>query len=97
MDDRIAFENKMEALLNEWKPKAGVLQEKIPVIKPEKRPAYNAQIEILEKKYSEALQRLSELKAAPEWRQAKDRLEKTWKELSHAYTEALRQFEGVHD
>lgn len=86
-DKRKAYEEKLEAQLEEWNAQIALLKAKADKAKADARIEYYKNIEALENKQQEAGTRLQAMKAAGDdaWEELKTGAEKTWDEVKAAY------------
>ena len=94
MDKRKAYEEKLDAQLDEWKAQIALLKAKADKAKAEVKSDYNNTIDNLQHKQDEARTKLQELKSAGDeaWEDIKTGAEKAWSEVKTAYHEAISRF-----
>jgi len=87
---RKAYEEKLDAQLDEWSAQIGVLKAKADKAKAEVKIEYYKTIEVLERKQKDAKAKLQELKTAGDeaWEDLKTGAEKAWAEVKDAYHDA---------
>jgi hypothetical protein len=91
---RKAYEEKLDAQLDEWSAQIGVLKAKAEKAKAEVKIEYYKTIEVLERKQRDAKRKLQELKTAGDeaWEDLKTGAEKAWAEVKAAYHDASSRF-----
>ena len=97
MNEAVAYQRKMEALLSEWPGKISFMESRASVIAAEKRTVYDGLLKTMREKLDETERFLADSRArGPEgWEEARQRIQRSWYELANAYEKALCQFEGV--
>ena len=93
-DKRKAYEEKLDAQVNEWSAQITLLKAKAENAKADAKIDYYKSIEALEHKQGEAKAKLKELKTAGDeaWEDVKAGLEKSWSEVKTAYHDAVSKF-----
>jgi hypothetical protein len=93
-DKRKAYEEKLDAQLDEWNAQIALLKAKADKGKAEAKIEYYKTIEALQRKQDEAGTRLHELKTAGDeaWEDLKTGAEKAWAEVKTAFHEATSKF-----
>ena len=93
-DKRKAFEEKLDAQMNEWNAQIALLKAKADTAKAEAKVEYYSKIEILQHKRDTARAKLQELKAAGDqaWENLKAGAEKAWAEVKTALHDAVSKF-----
>jgi len=93
-DKRKAYEEKLDAQLDEWSAKIDVLKSQADKAKAEAKIEYYNAIEALQHKQNDARAKLKELKTAGDeaWEDVKTGAEKAWAEVKTAYHEASSRF-----
>jgi hypothetical protein len=93
-DKRKAYEEKLEAQLNEWNAQIALLKAKADKAKAEAKIEYYKTIEALQHKQNEAGTKLRELKTAGDeaWEDLKTGTEKVWTEVKTAFHKASLRF-----
>ena len=93
-DKRKAFEEKLDAQLDEWSAQIDLLKAKADKAKAEMKIEYYQAIEGLQHKQSDAKAQLQELKRAGDeaWEDLKTGAEKAWTEVKSAYHDASSRF-----
>lgn len=95
-DNRKAYEEKLDAQLNEWKAQIALLKARADKVKvkAEAKIEYYKIIEVLHRKQDEAMTKLRELKTAGDeaWEDLKTGTEKVWAEVRTAFHEATSRF-----
>lgn len=91
---RKAYEEKLDAQLQEWSAKIVLLKAKAENAKADAKIGYYKTIDALEHKQNEAKTKLQELKTAGDevWEAVKAGAEKTWTEVKTAYHDAASKF-----
>ena len=94
MADRKAFQQKMEAQLDEWSAKIDVLRAKSQKASADAKIQYQQQIEQLRDKKSRAQDKLRELKDASEgaWESLTGGVESAWSEFKNSVDDAMSKF-----
>ena len=97
MSERLAYQRKMEALLEEWPAKISFMESRAPTIATDKRAVYDGLLKLMREKLDENRRLLDASESAGEagWTEAEPRLKRAWSDLANAYEKALCQFEGV--
>ena len=93
-DKRRAYEEKLDAQLDEWTAKIDVLKAKADKAAAGAKIEYYGAIEALKPKQAEAKAKLQELKTAGDeaWEDVKTGAEKAWTEVKAAYHDASSRF-----
>ena len=93
-DKRKAYEEKLDAQLEEWNAQIALLKGKAANAKSDAKIDYNKTIDALEHKKDEAKNKLQELKTAGDeaWEDVKAGAEKAWAEVKTAYHDAASKF-----
>jgi len=93
MEERKAYEEKLEAQLKEWKSRIAVFKAKADKAKADKMD-YHKIIQVLEHKGDEVRRKLQELKTAVDerWEDQKSGFEKVWDEFQTAFHGAAENF-----
>ena len=93
-DKRKAYEEKIDAQLEEWNAQIALLKARADKAKAEAKIEYNETIETLQRRRDEAKAKLHELKAAGDeaWEDLKTGAEKAWAEVKTAFHEASSKF-----
>jgi len=93
MEERKAYEEKLDAQLKEWKSRIAVLKANADKAKADKMD-YNKIIHVLEQKGDEVWTKLQELKTAVDegWEDHKSGFEKVWDEFQTAFHGAAENF-----
>ncbi|MGD9971985.1 MAG: coiled coil domain-containing protein [Desulfatirhabdiaceae bacterium] len=93
-DKRKAYEEKLDAQVEEWKAQIALLKAKADKAKADVRMEYYKKIEALEHRQKEAVSRLQELKSAGDeaWEEVKTGAEKTWDEVKAAFHNVVSKF-----
>lgn len=91
---RKAYEEKLDAQLQEWSAKIVLLKAKAENAKADAKIGYYKTIDALEHKQNEAKTKLQELKTAGDeaWEAVKAGAEKAWTEVNTAYHDAASKF-----
>ena len=94
MEERKAYEEKLDAQLKEWKSRITVLKAKADKAKAGTKVDYYKIIQTLEHKRDEAMTKLRELKTAVDerWEDHKSGFEKVWDEFQTAFHGAAENF-----
>ena len=97
MSERLAYQSKIEALLNEWPEKIALMESKKDSIVPPKRETYSGLLKQMRDGLEEVRRKLADYRSASESSgpEARKNLERAWSGLANAYEKALCQFEGV--
>jgi hypothetical protein len=87
---RKAYEEKLDAQLDEWNAQIALLKAKADKVKAEAKIEYFKTIEALQHKQAEAGTKLRELKTAGDeaWEDLKTGVEKVWADVKTAFHEA---------
>ena len=93
-EKRKAYEEKIDAQLNEWNAQIDLLKAKADKAKAETKIKYYNAIEALQHKQSEAKTKLHELKTAGDgaWADLKTGAERVWDETKSAFNDAISKF-----
>ncbi|MFA4827661.1 MAG: hypothetical protein WC855_12290 [Thermodesulfovibrionales bacterium] len=93
-DKRKAYEEKLEAQLEEWNAQIALLKARADKAKAEAKIEYYKTIEALQRRQDEAGTKLHELKTAGDeaWEDLKTGAEKVWAEVKTAYHDASSRF-----
>ena len=93
-DKRKAYEEKLDAQMEEWNAQIALLKAKADKAKAEAKIEYYKTIENLQQRQDEASAKLHELKAAGDeaWEDLKTGAEKAWAEVKTAFHEAVSKF-----
>jgi len=94
MEERKAYEEKLDAQLKEWKSRIVVLKSKADRAKADTKMDYSKIIQVLEHKGDEVRTKLQELKIAGDeaWEDHKSGFEKVWDEFQTAFHGAAENF-----
>lgn len=94
MDKRKAYEEKLDAQLEEWNAQIALLKARADKAKAEAKIEYYKTIEALQRKQDEAGAKLRELKTAGDeaWEDIKTGSEKAWDEVKAAFHIAASKF-----
>lgn len=94
MEKRKAYEEKLEAQLEEWNAQTALLKAKADKAKAEVKIEYYKNIEALQRRHDEAGIKLHELKTAGDetWEDLKTAVEKVWDEVKTAFHTAASKF-----
>lgn len=94
MDKRKAYEEKLDAQLEEWNAQIALLKARANKAKAEAKIEYYKTIEALQDKHDEAETKLRELKTAGNeaWEDLKTGSEKAWDEVKAAFHIAASKF-----
>jgi hypothetical protein len=95
MDERKAYEEKLDAQLKEWSAQIALLRAKADKAKAELKVEYYKMIETLQAKQETARIRLEELRTAGDdrWEDYKTDGEETWDDIKAAFQKAVSKFE----
>ena len=95
MDERKAYEEKLDAQLKEWSAQIALLRAKADKAKTEVKVEYYKIIETLQGKQETARMKLEELRTAGDdrWEDYKTDGEETWAEIKAAFQEAVSKLE----
>ena len=93
-DKRKAYEEKLDAQLEEWNAQIALLKARAEKAKAEAKVEYNKTIEALQHRQDEARTKLHELKSAGDeaWEEIKTGAEKAWDEVKAAFHSAASKF-----
>jgi len=93
-DKRKAYEEKLDAQMEEWNAQIALLKAKADKAKAEAKIEYYKTIEDLQHRQNEARAKLHELKAAGDgaWEDLKTGAEKAWDEVKAAFHSAASKF-----
>ena len=93
-DKRKAYEEKLDAQLEEWSAQIALLKARADKAKAEGKIEYNKSIEALQHRQDEASVKLRELKSAGDeaWEDIKTSAEKVWDEVKAAFQSAASRF-----
>ena len=94
LDKRKAYEEKLDAQLEEWNAQIALFKAKADKGKAEAKIEYYKTIEALQYKRDEARTKLHELKTAGNeaWEDLKTSAEKAWAEVKSAFQDAFSKF-----
>lgn len=94
MENKKAYQERMEAELREWQAKIDVLKAKADKAQADQKLEYEEEIESLREKQEEVRERLEELQEAGEdaWQEVKAGLDAAWEEMRSATDRALDRF-----
>ena len=93
-EKRKAYEEKLDAQLNEWNAQIALLKARADKAKAEAKIEYYKTIDTLQHRQDEARTKLRELKAAGDeaWEDIKTGAEKAWDEVKSAFQDAISKF-----
>ena len=93
-DKRKAYEEKLDAQLEEWNAQIALLKARADKGKAEAKIEYYKTIEALQHRQDEARAKLHELKTAGDeaWEDLKTAAEKAWDEVKTAFHDAISKF-----
>ena len=93
-DKRKAYEEKLDAQLEEWNAQIALLKARADKGKAEAKIEYYKTIEALQHRQDEARAKLQELKTASDeaWEELKTGAEKAWDEVKAAFHSAASKF-----
>jgi len=93
-DSRKAYEERIDAQLEEWNAQIALLKARADKAKAEAKIEYYKTIEALQHRQDEAKAKLHELKTAGDeaWEDLKTGAEKAWAEVKTAFHEAAAKF-----
>jgi len=93
-DKRKAYEEKIDAQLEEWNAQIALLKARADKARAGAKIEYNETIEALQRRQEEARTKLHELKAAGDeaWEDLKTGAEKAWAEIRSAFHDAASKF-----
>ena len=91
---RKAYEEKLDAQLEEWSAQIALLKARADKAKAEGKIEYNKSIEALQHRLDEARVKLRELKTSGDeaWEDIKTSAEKVWDEVKAAFQSAASRF-----
>lgn len=94
MDKRKAYEEKLDAQLEEWNAQIALLKARADKARAEAKIEYYKTIEALQGKQDEAVTKLQELKTAGDeaWEDLVTGAEKAWDEVKAAFHSAASKF-----
>lgn len=94
MSNQEAYQQQLQAKLEEWQAEIDKLRAKAKGAAADSQAEYNKQIDELQSRQDEATQKLAELQEASEgaWEQLKSGTEKAWNDLSEAVSAAKAKF-----
>lgn len=94
MDKRKAYEEKLDAQLEEWNAQIALFKAKADKAKAEAMIEYYKTIEALQRRQDGAKTKLNELKTAGDeaWEDLKTGAEKAWDEINASFHEAASRF-----
>jgi multidrug resistance efflux pump len=93
-EKRKAYEEKIDAQLEEWSAQIALLKARADKAKAEAKIEYSKTIEALQKKKDGAREKLDELKTAGDeaWEDIKTGAEKAWDDVRTAFHSAVSKF-----
>jgi prefoldin subunit 5 len=93
-DKRKAYEEKLDAQLEEWSAQIALLRARADKARKEAKIEYDKTIESLQHKQDDVRTKLNELKTAGDeaWEDLKSGAEKAWNEVKAAFHEAISKF-----
>ena len=93
-DKRKAYEEKIDAQLEEWGAQIALLKARADKAKAEAKVEYYKTIEVLQRRQDEARAKLDELKTSGDeaWEDLKTGAEKAWDEVKTAFHDAVSKF-----
>jgi hypothetical protein len=93
-DKRKAYEEKIDAQLEEWNAQIALLKAKADKARAEAKIEYSKTIEALQRRQDEASAKLHELKTTSDeaWEGLKAGAEKAWAEIRTAFHDAASKF-----
>ena len=93
-DKRKAYEEKIDAQLEEWSAQIALFKARADKAKAGAKIEYNKTIEVLQHRQDEARAKLHELKTSGDeaWEDLKTGAEKAWAEVETAFQNALLKF-----
>jgi len=93
-DKRQAYEEKLDAQLEEWSAQIALLKARAEKAKAGAKIEYHNTIEVLQQRQEEARTKLHELKTAGDeaWEDLKTGAEKVWAEIKTAFHSAASKF-----
>lgn len=94
MSAKQAYEQKLEAKLNEWKAEIDKLKAKADGAEADSRLRYEKEIDDLKKRQAEARKKLEELRKASDdaWEDMKAGIDSAWSSLGDAIGKATSRF-----
>lgn len=94
MENKKAYQERMEAELREWQAKIDVLKAKADKAQADQKLEYEEEIEALREKQEQVRERLEELQDAGEdaWQEVKAGLDAAWEDMRSATDRALDRF-----
>ncbi|MFC3285976.1 coiled coil domain-containing protein [Litchfieldella rifensis] len=94
MRNREAYEQKLQAKLDEWQAEVDKLKARAQGAQADARIEYQEEIDRLESYRDEARQKLAELREASDdaWEDLKDGAERAWDSASEAFKSARSRF-----
>lgn len=94
MSMKEAYQQKMNAQLQEWQQKIDLLKSKADKAEAEQKIKYYEQVESLRAKQMAVHEKLEELRNASEgaWEDVKAGVELAWHDLEHAFERAVNKF-----
>jgi len=93
-EKRKAYEEKLDAQLDEWNAQIALLKAKAGKVKAEAKIEYDKTIDALQHRQNEAVRKLHELKTAGDeaWEDIKTGAEKVWDEVKSTFQDAVSKF-----
>ena len=93
-DKRKAYEEKIDAQLEEWNAQLALLRARAAKARAGAKVEYNKTIEALQRRNDEARAKLHELETASDeaWEDIKTGAEKAWAEVKTAFHDAVSKF-----
>lgn len=93
-DKRKAYEEKLDAQLEEWSAHIALLKARADKARAEAKVEYYKTIEALQRRQDEARTKLQELRTAGDeaWEDLKTGAEKAWEEVKTAFHDAVSKF-----
>jgi hypothetical protein len=93
-EKRKAYEEKLNAQLDEWNAQIAVLKARADKAKAEAKIEYYKTIDVLQQRHDEARTKLHKLKTAGDeaWEDIKIGAEKAWDEVKNAFHDAISNF-----
>lgn len=94
MSNKDAYEQKLQAKLDEWQADLDKLKAKAKGAEADARIEYQEEIDRLESQRNEARQKLAELREASDdaWEDLKDGVERAWDSVSESFKSARSRF-----
>ncbi|MDN3521877.1 coiled coil domain-containing protein [Halomonas ramblicola] len=94
MSNREAYEQKLQAKLDEWQAEVDKLKARAQGAQADARIEYQEEIDRLESHRDEARQKLAELREASDdaWEDVKDGVERAWDSVSESFKSARSRF-----